>query len=404
MNANLLAKFFSTKNFDIRVTRNGRWIDQKCALDSVCFVADCIFEFIRTEGNRGFNSPEIWKSDYAIRNVQLWFGKPDPLIRSTLDEYNKFFRQPMKMLAASGVLSERVIGNAIEFRVENEDILEFIALRERNAYEFLTQYIEKTLADSGLWDSFETFLDEQTKSSLETVKSKFSNFCIKYTPINTDVEANRIFIKVLNPLSCKYHKKGIVKGRLSSVNITYDYIMYNKANWRDILSGKDKNVARSDYADQKAEMQMYEYKVSRAAKNLRRFNDEHNGGRSEVTDKFSIGELATHMHHIFPRNEFPQIADHIENLIAITSGQHLQRAHPNGKTTIINKEYQYTCLICKTDSIRKNLIDDIDKVPTIYDFDDFMFVLDTGLSSDYFRGLPTNDFASVLSGIEINYG
>jgi hypothetical protein len=403
MNPNLLAKYFVTKNFDIRVTGNGRWIDQKCALDAVCFIADCIIEFIRSEGDRAFNSPEIWKSEYAIKNVQLWFGKPDPLSPSTLDEYNKFFRQPMKMLAASGVLSEKIVGNSIEFRVENQDVLEYIALRERNAYEFLTQYIEKTLIESGLWDSFETFLDEQTKASLESVKNKFSKFCIAFTPINTAVEANRIFIKVLNPLSCKYHKKGIVRGRLSTFNITYDNIVYNKANWRDVLLGKDKNVARADFSGTKPELQMYEYKVSRAAKNLKRFNDEFNSGKSEVTDRFSIGEIATHMHHIFPRNEYPQIAHFIENLIAITSGQHLQRAHPNGKTTIINKDYQYTCLICKTDSIRKNLVEDIDRVPTIYDFNDFMFVLDTGLSSDYFGNLPLNDFASVISGIEINY-
>lgn len=403
MNPNLLAKYFQTKNFDIRLNGNGRWIDQKCALDSVCFVADCIVEFIRAEGNRGFFSPEIWKSEYAIKNVQLWFGKPDPLIRETLDEYNKFFRQPMKMLAAAGVLSERTVGKSIEFSVENSDILEYIALRERNAYEFLTQYIEKTLVDSGLWDSFATFLDEQTKASLASLKNRFSDFCIQFTPINTPVEASRIFIKVLNPLACKYHKKGIVAGRLSELNITYDKIMYNQANWRDIFQGKEKNVSRADFAVNQPAQAMYQYKVSKAVKDLKQFNDKYNSGKSEVTDKFSIGEIATHMHHIFPKNEFPQIADYIENLIALTSGQHLQKAHPNGSTSIINKDYQYLCLISKTESIRKNLMEPSETIPTIYDFNEFMFVLDTGLSSDYFSNLPLNDFSSVVTGIEINY-
>ncbi len=31
------------------------------------------------------------------------FSKPDPTDKSTMDEYNKFFRQPLKMLAAAGV-------------------------------------------------------------------------------------------------------------------------------------------------------------------------------------------------------------------------------------------------------------------------------------------------------------
>jgi hypothetical protein len=96
MTPNLLLKFINGHNYDVRCTNNGRWIDQKCALDAVCFVADCIVDYIRNGGKQPFQSPDIWKSEYAIKNVQLWFGKPDPQKRSTTDEYNKFFRQPMK--------------------------------------------------------------------------------------------------------------------------------------------------------------------------------------------------------------------------------------------------------------------------------------------------------------------
>ena len=160
MTPNLLARFINSHTYDIRQSGNGRWIDQKCALDSVCFVADCILEYIRAGSVQPFQSPDIWKSEYAVANVQAFFGKPDPLIPSTMDEYNKFFRQPMKMLAAAGVLSEYKVGNAIQFSVSNLDVLEYIALRERNSYEFLCLYIEKTLTDSGLWDSFESFFDE----------------------------------------------------------------------------------------------------------------------------------------------------------------------------------------------------------------------------------------------------
>ena len=86
MTPNLLAKFINGKNYDVRVSKNGRWIDQKCAYDNLCFVADCIVEHIRDKGDKTFTSPEIWRSDYAVKNVQLWYGKPDPLIGSTLDE------------------------------------------------------------------------------------------------------------------------------------------------------------------------------------------------------------------------------------------------------------------------------------------------------------------------------
>lgn len=403
MTYRMLEAFMFEHNYDVRVSGNARWIDQKCALDAVCFVADCIVDYIRMGGRQPFQSPDIWKSEYAITNVQYIFGKPDPLIRTTLDEYNKFFRQPMKMLVAAGVLREDgVVNNAIQFSVERIEVLEYIALRERNSFDFLCLYIEKTLRDSGLWYSFESFFDEQTNVSLQELKIGFSNFCIRYTPINTTVEANRIFTKVLNPLACKFHKKGTYRGSLSPSMITYDKIMYNKTNWRDDAVGKDKNVARGDFAPSTENIQMYKYRVTRAKKYLRQFNDRYNKGKSEVLDRFSVGEIATHMHHIFPKYQFEEIADYIENLIALTSGQHLQAAHPNGNTRVVDPGYQYTCLIAKTESIRMNIMNNHGE-PIIYNFDDFMYVLDVGLRTDYFQSLPPCDFNSVLIGIEFNF-
>src|SRR5690606_20852807 len=251
-------------------------------------------------------------------------------------------------------LSEEKVGIAIQFRVENIDVLEYIALRERNSYEFLCIYIEKTLRDSGLWDSFESFFDEQTKSSLESLKNKFTAFCIKHTPINTHVEANRIFIKVLNPLACKSHKKGVVKGRLSSSNITFNILAYNQPNWRDKLAGKEKNIARGDFRGVQDQEGMYQYKVSRAMKNLRRFNDTYNDRKSEVVDKFSVGEIETHMDHINPSNEFTQMTEYLESVIAVIIAHHLERAHKYRRACSIDVCYHYINLVCNTDSISKN--------------------------------------------------
>ena len=107
------------------------------------------------------------------------------------------------------------------------------------------------------------------------------------------------------------------------------------------------------------------------------------------------------MHHIFPQNEFPNIADYVENLIALTAGQHLQKAHPAGNTKIIDKDFQYICLLNKTESIRRNLVEK--KGDVFYDFPLFMLVLDVGLRTDFFEKIPENDFVQVVSGIEINF-
>lgn len=401
MTTNLLEKFLNSHDYDIRKTHNGRWIDQKCTMDELCFVADCVVVYLQDGGKQPFQSPDIWHTDYAIENVQKLFSKPDPTDHSTIDEYNKFFRQPLKMLAAAGVLREDgKKNNTIQFSVENEAILEYLSLRERNCFDFLCSYITKTLKDSGLWDAFESFFDEQTKEQFNNVKSTFRQFCWNNTPINNHAEPARIFTKVLNPLAALFKKKGTVKGNLSKKIITLEDIKYNRTNFRD--KGKNKNISRQQALQIEAEQEnIYVYNVEKAKRRLRKYNDEFNYGHSEIVDALSIGQQATHMHHIFPMNEFPTIADYVENLIALTAGQHLQNAHPAGNTQKIDRGYQYLCLINKTDSIRKNLIDGIGA--PLYDFGDFMFVLDTGLSTDYFKDLPVNDFTQVVLGINANY-
>lgn len=402
MTEHLMQEFIDNHVYDIRVSRNGRWIDQKCAFDTVCFVADCIVDYLRNGGAEPFESPQIWHSEYSMNNVQHLFGKPDPTLRTTLDEYNKFFRQPLKMLAAAGVLSERKVGITIQFRVENIDVLEYIALRERNALDFICLYIEKTLKDSGLWDPFASFFDEQTPEWYEEVKSRFENFCFAYTPINTKVEADRIFIKVLNQLAFKYHKRGTIRGKISQNVITVQDIVYNKTNWFDNLTGKDKNVARGDYGKESEVSATYDYQVTRAVRNMAYFIEHYYSNEPEIIDRYSIGQEASAIHHIFPKSQYPSIAMYYENLIALTSAQHMQEAHPSGNTRLVDKEFQYICLINKTDSIRRNILG-LDNAPEIYSFEDFMYVLDVGLDTDYFSTVPDGDFNLVLQGIEMNY-
>lgn len=400
MTTNLLEQFLNAHDYDVRKTRNGRWIDQKCTMDELCFVADCVVVYLQEGGKQPFTKTDIWKMPYAIENVQKLFSKPDPTDKSTIDEYNKFFREPLKMLAAAGVLSEAKKGATIYFSVENENVLDYLSLRERNCFDFLCLYITKTLKDSGLWDAFESFFDEQTKEQFQNVKEKFRQFCWDYTPIENEDEPGRIFTKVLNPLAVLYKKRGSVRGVLSKKIITLEDIKYNRTNFRD--KNKDKNQSRQQAQEiDKTLDVVYDYNVEKAKRRLRKFNDTYNNCRSEITDALSIGQQATHMHHIFPKNQFPAIADYIENLIALTAGQHLQKAHPAGNTQVIDKDYQYLCLLNKTESIRRNLIEGFGE--PLYDFFLFMFVLDTGLSTDFFETLPENDFAQVAAGIEINF-
>lgn len=396
--------FIASNKYDIRISKNGRWIDQKCTYDVVNFVADCVAYYLENGGSEPFHSPQIWKSDYAVQFVQDVFGKPYPLGEEPHDEFNKFFRQPLKMLAAAGVLNEeKETGNTINFSVANREVLDFIALRPWNAQEFLAAYIEKTLTDSGLWPAFKRYFDAETSGEFNRLKDIFERFCYQNTPINNKAETGRVFPKVLNPLAFKLRKKGAIRGRISGQIITLSDLTYNRPNWRDTAVKKDKNIARRSFSNVSGSTEATkEYLIRKQMKILKQFNKDYMNSKSEVIDRLGLGEPATQAHHMFPKSKFPEIADCIENLIMLTSGQHYEKAHPNGSTQEIDFGYQYLCLVSKAKSIKENIEND-DGIPVIYDFNRFVHVLNTGFQTDYFEMIDLNDFSAVEEGIEVHY-
>ncbi|WP_202109161.1 hypothetical protein [Succinivibrio dextrinosolvens] len=404
VNEQTIIDFLNSHDYDIRKSHNGRWIDQKCTMDVVCLVSDCIVEYLSNTGAESFTVNDIWFSDYSIDNVQQIFSKPNPSSKAS-NEYDKYFGQPIKLLDAAGIIHGKKVGNKYNYSVVNNEILNYISFRERNAYTFLCLYIEKVLKDSGIYDLFEEFFNKQEKNSFKKLKDGFAQFTIQNTKINGTTECGRIFTKVLNPLACKYKKYGTEKGYISKDIITQDFLMYNQRNWRDERSEKPKDMTRGDYESSlsvSVENAMTSYRINRAKKHLRKFNDQFRNGLTEVFDQRHIQDLATQIHHIFPASDFPQIADFLENLIALTPTQHFSYAHPNNNTQYIDKDYQYSCLVAKTGSIRSNLMSN-GKEPIIYDFDSFLKVLGIGLCTDEFYSIKQNDFNSILNCIDKYY-
>lgn len=406
MTENELANYFMNKDYDIRKYHNARWIDQKCTPDVICIVADCIINYIDTVGaDKQFTSKDIWFSDYAIQNVHNIFSKVEVDSSSASNEYDKFFGQPIKLFAYAGVLCETKLGRVNNYSVLNRDILEFIAVRERNALMFLTGYISKVLSCSGLTDIFNAFFEEQTKESYQILKDKFFTFTVANTYIgsrgsNGKLECGRIFTKVLNVLAFSLKKCGTEKGHISRHKITYDMLMYNRDNFRDIYSEKPKDVARKDYMLQQhivVNEAYYMYQSSKAKRRLKLFNDKYRDGLSEMKGDI---EKATQMHHIFPASEFPEISFYLENLIALTPNQHMNHAHPNHNTQIVDKGYQHDCLVVKADNIRDNLENGIEK---IYSFDDFLRVLCVGFDEISFLEVEQNDYDGVKAKLELEY-
>lgn len=404
MSIEAINELFDGKTFDIRVSKNGRWIDQKCTPDVVSFVADCIVYYLENGGTEPFTSPGIWRSYYAVEWVQDIFGKPYPLDEEPHDEFNKFFRQPMKMLAAAGVLEEQgTKRNTIQFVVVNREALEYIALNPSNARLFLQLYIEKTLRDSGLWPQFESFFQTESKESYRELKAAFRDFCYANTPIKNERETGRIFPKVLNPLAQKLRKHGSEGGGLSENIITASDLNYNRPNQRDEAAKKDKNVARRAHVNLiGSRAATVEHMTRRAMDRFKQFNRDFRNSHSEVVDTLGMGALATHAHHIFPKSDFPSIAMYPENLIMLTPAQHDQEAHPNGNTQVVSPEYQYKCLCYKLKSIKENIEND-QGFPVIYDFGRLIEVLNCGFGTDDFSRIDANDYKAVADEIANHY-
>lgn len=200
INNETITNFCKSFDYDIRKSRNARWIDQKCTADVISIVADCIVEYLNNNDvNAYFSIKDIWFSEYAKENVMSLFSKPDPQ-KKVNNEYDKFFGQPMNLLTYSGILVENktIKSRGKLFQVNNFELLQYISIRTTNAINFLAEYIKKVLSDSEIYENFELFFQLQNKESFMQLKNLFRTFTQNNTDVNGNFECDRIFAKVLN--------------------------------------------------------------------------------------------------------------------------------------------------------------------------------------------------------------
>ncbi|MBN4083817.1 restriction endonuclease [Mycoplasma sp. CSL10137] len=400
----IYSEFLNKFDYDVRKSKDARWIDQKCTFDVVSIIADCIIEYVENEEKEEFTVSDIWRSEYSRNNVIEIFSKPDPELKAS-NEYDKYFGQPIKLLSYSKILSARKKNNRYFYKINDKELLKDIALRPTNALNFLYEYIVKVLKDSDLFKSFEHFFELQTKDSYKDVRNHFINFTIQNTPINKETECGRIFTKIINPLAFKLKKLGSKKGKISLKNITMNDLQYNRENWRDELIGKDKSITREEYEatlkqkNSKAYAK-YKYTVNKAKKDIRKYNDRYYSSKSEVKQQTEVIN-ATQAHHIFPQSDYPEIANYLENLIMLTPNQHFGMAHPNNNTQYVDKDFQYICLLVKCNNIMDNLKSDF--IPKFYDFKKYKEVLNIGLETNEFSEVEDLDFATIINKIDYFY-
>ena len=152
---NKILEYFENIDLDIRKRRSARFFDQKVQPDVLSAVCECILNC--TEKKTIFTVNDIRFCPYSNDLVTEIFNKPE--IKKAENEYDKFFAQPLKMLAYCGLLKENKKGRTNEYTIIHKDFLEYISLRDRNAFYFLSFYLEKVLKDSDIWKDFDYFFN-----------------------------------------------------------------------------------------------------------------------------------------------------------------------------------------------------------------------------------------------------
>lgn len=234
-----IENYFANIDLDIRKNGNARFFDQKVQPDVLSVVCECILRCV--DKKDVFSVNEVRYCKYSNLLVTEIFNKPE--IKKADHEYDKFFSQSLKMLAYSGLINETKKGKSNVYEIIEKGFIEYISLRDRNAYYFLAIYLEKVLKDSNIWNLFDNFFKLQDKDSLYVLRNKYKDFLINNTAINTKYEAIRIFNPLLKILCFKYKKLGSKSGNVAEIN--YNDLLYNQVNWRDIK--KDKSMTRREF-------------------------------------------------------------------------------------------------------------------------------------------------------------
>jgi len=368
----VIKEHLSQYDFDVRKSGDARFVDQKCTPDIVCFIADCILNLVATKPIFVIN--DLWETQYFICNCKVIFNKPWANDENAYNEYNKVLSQPLKLLAYARVLGVSKISGCLTFYVQNEELLDYIARKDMNAYYFLFHYFTKVLADSDFMKYIEEYQQNWSKDldgARKEVYNQYYKLINGNTPSHSVLDITRMFHKVFNIFAVY---KG-TPGSKGKQPMMYSDLMYNRVNFRDVLYYKEKTITRKEAcartADNARANVINTYYMQKAISLIREIQYG-----SEVHDTWANGE-ATQVHHIFPKSQFPEIAHYVENLILLTATQHNTKAHPNNHTQIIDHNYQMVCLLSKTDTIKHSLDTYGDKY---YRKESFIHVINTGLN------------------------
>lgn len=365
-------------------------MDQKVTPDVLAFIADCILN-LPSDKIANFSKNDIWRSSYFSKNVVMMFNKPQANNATAIHEYDKFTAQPLKTLAFAGVLSENQDGRENRYSINDEELLEYISLSDKNAFNFLRIYLHEVMKSSGFLRRIEDYVANYkrgtfSKTNYDDLKSAFESFMLGSTKIQQTTEIRRIFPKVINIFAVANGVPGSRKGTVTEGPYLYSDLMYNEVNFRDLK--KLKNVSRQESGVVIQKQEDYSnYEMRKAMDAVKK----HHYPNSEVRDNLAQGE-ATQVHHIFSQSKHPELRSTPENLILLTPQQHNSKAHPSNRTSSTDPDYQIVCLLSKVESVKTSVMNNDGR----YSKEGLVGLINTGLNLSLNSDLSFDEISNRL--------
>ncbi len=347
-------EYFRTKNLR-KTPCVGVHFEQKITPDLIWCVAYVVLDLIQDDENKEFSDRDIRESSVFNDLMQDYFSKAPQ--DNAENEYNKVSSYQLGVLSFAGILTQ-ISSRPKKYKVNEIDILKFIAVNDLNASKFLCEYTEKFINDNGLGTVFEEYKQHPDQEHYMRIKEEYWQWAKQFTAIRGEDRKHtyRVLNKIFNVFCYKNRLPGEDASNIIDGPCPYAYLIYNRENFRD--KDKPSGMTRQQYQEQiltDINSQGVVETLLQKAKDAvaRRHNNE-----SEIQDP-QLGylpESGIHVHHILPRQSYSQFTLAKENLICLTPGQHFSCAHIKGNTRTIDPQYQLSCLKMKLHSIKESMI------------------------------------------------
>lgn len=386
-------QYFKTKDLT-KTPRVGVHYEQKITPDLLWSVAHVVLDLIKDNPDLIFTDSDVRDSSVFNSLMQDYFSKAPQ--EEAENEYNKVSSYQLGFFVFAGIL-EQVGSRPKQYKVTNQEALEYIAINDLNAVKFLGEYTEKFIQDNGMGDVFETYRQTPNQDNYLRAKEAYWNWAKENTALRGDDRRHtyRVFNKMFNVFCYKNRLPGEDASNVSTGSCPYSFLLYNRTNFRD--KDKPSDMTRQQYHEEVLSEIEREGVVETLLKKVKDAVKTRHGNDSEIREE-NLGyapNSGVHVHHILPRHSYPQFSLSKENLISLTPGQHLSRAHIEANTKTINPEFQIICLKKKFEHIKTSISESDD----FYDLKEFITIINTSFNWTLGEDLNVEQVEAELTNI-----